>query len=158
MKDAAAAAQRGQCCELGCDARPTWLQADHIIPWTPNDPGQSAGRTATHNLQMLCGNGNHAKSNRPNPPPPTPPARPNTTRPPRSETATPRHSTRSTDPPNGGPEPGSHPGTRRDEPPDDGPEPGSRPASGPTDPPTDRDQPGSPPHQPTARPPAPRSR
>ena len=76
MKDAATAAQRGQCTEPGCDARPSWLHADHIIPWTPNDPGQPAGPTATRNLLMLCGPGNHAKSNQPNPPPPTPPKRP----------------------------------------------------------------------------------
>jgi 5-methylcytosine-specific restriction endonuclease McrA len=98
MKDAATAAQRGQCCEPGCDARPNWLQADHIIPWTPNDPGQPPGPTATHNLQMLCGSGNHAKSNRPNPPPPTPPARAEGKRPPRSEAARPRHGTRRTEP------------------------------------------------------------
>lgn len=64
MKDAMLAAQRGQCSEHGCDAPPTWLHADHIVPWTPN------GRTATSNGQMLCSPANHAKSNRPNSPPP----------------------------------------------------------------------------------------
>ena len=104
MKDAATAAQRGQCSEPGCDARPSWLEADHIVPWTPNGP------TATRNLQMLCGAGNHAKSNQPNPPPPTPPARAKATRPPRSQTARPGHRSRRAEPPDDGPEPGSRPG------------------------------------------------
>ncbi|MFN3219820.1 MAG: hypothetical protein ACE367_25310 [Acidimicrobiales bacterium] len=117
MKDAATAAQRGRCCEHGCDAKPTWLHADHIVPWTPNDPGKPAGRTATRNLQMLCGSGNHAKSNRPNPPPPTPPARAKPNLPPRSQTARPRHSTRRAELADDGPEPGSQsgePSPRRD--------------------------------------------
>ncbi len=85
MKDAMLAAQRGQCSEHGCDARPSWLHADHIIPWTPNDPWQPAGRTATRNLQMLCGSANHAKSNGPNLPTPTPRRRMTATTPPTSE-------------------------------------------------------------------------
>ncbi|MFN3218362.1 MAG: hypothetical protein ACE367_17855 [Acidimicrobiales bacterium] len=107
MKDAATAAQRGRCCEHGCDAKPTWLHADHIVPWTPNDPSQPAGRTATRNLQMLCGAGNHAKSNRPNPPPPTPPARTKSSPPARPAAARPRHGTRRAEPADDASKPGS---------------------------------------------------
>lgn len=113
MKDAMLAAQRGRCAEPGCDARPTWLHADHIIPWIPNNTRQPPGPTATRNLQMLCSSANHAKSNQPNPRPPTPPARTNTTRPPSPPTSAatrPRPDTRHTEPPDDAPEPGTHPG------------------------------------------------
>lgn len=109
MRDAALAAQRGRCNEPGCDARPSWLHADHIVPWRPADPSTTPGPTATRNLQMICGAANHAKSNHPNPPPPTPPARTRNTQPPsassRQERARPRHGTRPVPPSDDGPDP-----------------------------------------------------
>jgi hypothetical protein len=113
MREAALAAQRGHCNEPGCDAPPSWLHADHIIPWKPADPSTTPGRTATRNLQMICGAANHAKSNRPNPPTPTPPARTRVTqtpRPSRPEQARPRHGTRLAESSDDGPDPDHRPG------------------------------------------------
>jgi hypothetical protein len=59
LKQALLAANRGRCTEAHCDAPPTWLEADHIVPWSPS------GITATSNGQILCKPANHAKSNHP---------------------------------------------------------------------------------------------
>ena len=58
LKEAMMAAARGRCADTGCDAPPSWLEADHILPWAHN------GDTATGNGQMLCGPGNRSKSDR----------------------------------------------------------------------------------------------
>jgi len=97
LNQAMLAAQRGRCAKDGCDAPPSWLQADHIVPWHPN------GHTATSNGQMLCSPGNRAKGDRPNPPPSTPPnpvtVRPRDAHAPRETDARPRPEPRHAEPP-----------------------------------------------------------
>ena len=58
LKDAIFGAHRGTCANDGCDAPFSWLQADHVIPWTRNGP------TATDNGQPLCRPDNNVKGNR----------------------------------------------------------------------------------------------
>jgi len=55
LKDAMAAANCGRCADTGCDAPASWLEADHIIPWSRR------GTTATANGQTLCGPANKTK-------------------------------------------------------------------------------------------------
>lgn len=55
LKAALLVAGRGQCAQPGCDTPVTWLQADHIMPWS------RTGHTATRNGQTLCAAHNKTK-------------------------------------------------------------------------------------------------
>ena len=55
LKQALLVAARGRCQEPGCDAPVSWLQADHVIPWSRGGP------TSWSNGQILCDPHNKAK-------------------------------------------------------------------------------------------------
>lgn len=55
LKRALLASARGRCQSPGCDAPPTWLEADHVLPWGRNGP------TSLANGQILCSTHNKAK-------------------------------------------------------------------------------------------------
>lgn len=62
LKDALLVRARGRCQHAGCDAPLSWLQADHLIPWS------RGGTTSIANGQILCDPHNKLKRDRPPPP------------------------------------------------------------------------------------------
>ncbi len=57
LKDALLVLARGRCEIPGCDSPFSWLEADHLIPWSRNGP------TATHNGGIKCRPDNMTKGN-----------------------------------------------------------------------------------------------
>ena len=58
VKQALIAATGGRCRHPGCDAKITWLETDHINPWS------QGGATDVANAQLLCGFHNKRKRDR----------------------------------------------------------------------------------------------
>lgn len=65
LKQALLIKARGRCQHPGCDSPHSWLQADHLIPWS------RGGATRLSNGQILCDPHNKAKSDEPPPWAPT---------------------------------------------------------------------------------------
>lgn len=59
FKQALTASSRGRCQYPGCDAKVSWLEVDHIDPWSLGGPTDMA------NAQVLCGCHNRQKGNQP---------------------------------------------------------------------------------------------